>query len=85
VQEYLVWQVFEQRLDWFCLQDGAYISLSPDEAGTVCSRVFPGLWLAVSDLLLGNMQQVLAVLQQGLGSTEHQQFVKKLAGQTQLE
>jgi Uma2 family endonuclease len=28
VQEYLVWQVFEQRLDWFCLQDGAYISLS---------------------------------------------------------
>lgn len=24
VQEYLVWQVFEQRIDWFCLQTGEY-------------------------------------------------------------
>lgn len=79
VQEYLVWQVFEQRLDWFSLQDGTYVSLNPDDAGTVRSRLFPGLWLAVSDLLLGNMPQVLAVLQAGLNSDEHQAFVQKLA------
>ncbi len=79
VQEYLVWQVFEQRLDWFSLQDGVFVALEPDAQGMIRSRVFPGLWLAVSDLLAGHMQQVLAVLQQGLGSTEHQVFVQKLA------
>ncbi len=78
VQEYLVWQVFEQRLDWFSLQDGVFVALEPDAQGVIRSWVFPGLWLAVSDLLAGHMQPVLAVLQQGLGSTEHQVFVQKL-------
>jgi Uma2 family endonuclease len=81
VQEYLVWQVFEQRLDWFRLQDEAYVPLVPDESGVIKSQVFPGLWLAVADLLAGNMQKVLAVLQQGLDSPEHQSFVQKLASQ----
>ena len=81
VQEYLVWQVFEQRLDWFSLQDGIYLSLTPDSQGIIRSRIFPGLWLAVSDLLAGTMQQVLTVLQQGLSSAEHQSFVSKLARQ----
>jgi len=85
VQEYLVWQVFEQRLDWFGLQDGLYISLTPDSQDIIRSCIFPGLWLAVSDLLAGNMQQVLAVLQQGLSSAEHQNFVQKLAGQMKSE
>jgi Uma2 family endonuclease len=85
VQEYLVWQVFEQRLDWFSLQDGSYVSLTPDSQGIVRSRIFPGLWLAVSDLLAGTMQQVLAVLQQGLSSAEHQSFVSKLANQMRAE
>jgi hypothetical protein len=40
---------------------------------------FPGLWLAVDDLRLGNMVQVLAVLQQGLASPEHTTFVQQLA------
>ena len=85
VQEYLVWQVFEQRLDWFSLQDGIYVSLTPDSQGIIRSRIFPGLWLAVSDLLAGTMQQVLAVLQQGLSSAEHQSFASKLANQMRAE
>ncbi|PIG92831.1 hypothetical protein [Gloeocapsopsis sp. IPPAS B-1203] len=44
----------------------------------VRSHVFPGLWLAVSGLLEGKMAQVLAVLQQGLNSPEHAEFVQKL-------
>jgi Uma2 family endonuclease len=78
IQEYLVWQVFEQRLDWFCLEAGEYVSLQPDEAGVYQSQVFPGLWLDTSALLAGDMQQVLTVLQAGLNSTQHQAFVQQL-------
>lgn len=79
VQEYLVWQVFEQKLDWFRLQDGNYVSLQPDVNGVVRSSVFPGLWLKVSALLVGNMAEVLAVLQEGLNSLEHAEFAKELS------
>ena len=78
VQEYLVWQVFEQKIDWFSLQDGDYVSLVPDQGGVICSQVFPGLWLDGGAMLQGNMQQVLNVLQVGINSTEHQAFVQKL-------
>ena len=77
VQEYLVWQVFEQKIDWFSLQDGDYISLVPDQGGIIYSQVFPGLWLDGEAMLKGNMQQVLNVLQLGINSTEHQAFVQK--------
>ncbi len=68
VREYIVCQVFEQKIDWFSLEDGDYISLIPDERGVICSVVFPGLWLDVSAMLTGNMQQVLEVLQTGIKS-----------------
>jgi Uma2 family endonuclease len=79
VQEYLVWQMFENKLDWFVLQEGEYVSLAADENGILRSRVFPGLWLAVNDLLNGNMVRVLAVLQEGLASPEHTAFVQQLS------
>jgi len=78
IKEYIVWQVFEQKLDWFYLQEGEYVSLPVDEDGVIRSREFPGLWLAVEDLLTGNMAQVLAVLQEGLASPEHTAFVQQL-------
>ena len=79
VLEYIIWQSYENKLDWFVLEAGDYIQLQPDEAGMIKSRIFPGLWLAVNELLSGNMQQVLQVLQTGLGSDEHQQFIEQLA------
>ncbi|MBW4642349.1 MAG: Uma2 family endonuclease [Goleter apudmare HA4340-LM2] len=78
VKEYIVWQVLEQKLSWFYLEQGEYLELVSDD-GIMRSQVFSGLWLAVSELLAGNMQQVLAVLQTGLQSLEHTSFVKKLA------
>jgi Uma2 family endonuclease len=81
VQEYLVWQVFEQKLDWFSLEAEDYVPLTADANGVIRSAVFPGLWLAISDLLQGNMQKVLAVLQTGLNSNEHQRFIQHLASQ----
>jgi Uma2 family endonuclease len=79
VQEYLVWQVFEQKLDWFHLQGGSYMLQQPDGNGVVRSLVFPGLWLAVPALLAENMATVLAVLQEGLNSPEYFKFVQELS------
>ena len=79
VQEYLVWQVFEQKVDWYRLQDREYKLLQPDRDGVVKSQVFPGLWLAVPALLAGEMAKVLAVLQAGLSSSDHAKFVEALA------
>ena len=79
VQEYIVWQVFDQKIDWFSWQNGDYVSLLPDEDGVIRSSIFPGLWLQVAAMLDGNMVQVIAVLQAGLNSVEHQAFVQRLA------
>ncbi|MEA5565917.1 Uma2 family endonuclease [Anabaena sp. UHCC 0399] len=79
VKEYIVWQVLEQKLSWFYLEQGEYLELVPDDDKILRSRIFPGLWLAIADLLAGNIQSVLAVLQSGLQSAEHATFVKKLA------
>jgi Uma2 family endonuclease len=81
VREYIVWQVFEKKIDWFILKNGEYFSLPMDAQGVIRSEIFPGLWLAVSDLLSGNMVQVLAVLQDGLKSQEHAEFMQKLSQQ----
>ncbi|USR92176.1 Uma2 family endonuclease [Phormidium yuhuli AB48] len=74
VQEYLVWQIFDEKLDWFYLEEGVYQSLTPDEAGILRSRVFPGLWLNRPQLLQNNLAAVLNTLQLGLQSSEHEAF-----------
>ena len=79
VQEYLVWRTLDRQLDWFVLKADDYVVQLPNEQGIVRSRTFPGLWLAVSALLAGEMATVLSVLQQGLNSPEHQAFVQQLS------
>ncbi len=82
VQEYIVWQVFEQRLDWFWLsEEGEYTPLSPDESGVLHSRIFPGLRLAPAAMLSGDLAGALAELQAGLAAEEHRGFVERLAAQ----
>ncbi len=78
VQEYLVWQVSDRIFDWFCLQDGEYIRLQPDENNIIKSLVFPGLWLAIDSLLNYNLAEVIETVQQGLNTTEHQHFVEEV-------
>ncbi|MBE9228383.1 Uma2 family endonuclease [Phormidium sp. LEGE 05292] len=78
VQEYLIWQVYEQRIDWFRLREGEYIPLQADETGIIKSEVFPGLWLAVPALLAGNLVAVQSALQLGLATPEHQAFIEQL-------
>lgn len=78
VQEYLAAQAYEQRVDWFVLREGVYETLEPGLDGILRSEVFPGLWLPVDALWTGDLAGMLAVLQQGLASTEHAAFVAQL-------
>ncbi|MGJ3251630.1 MAG: Uma2 family endonuclease [Elainellaceae cyanobacterium] len=79
VQEYIVWRTLERQLDWFLLEADEYQAQRLDDQGIVRSRIFPGLWLAVSALLAGEMTTVLTVLQQGINSPEHQAFVQEIS------
>ncbi|NEO58602.1 MAG: Uma2 family endonuclease [Okeania sp. SIO3B5] len=78
VQEYLVWQVYEQKIDWFRWREGKYINLPIDEQGIIKSEIFPGLWLSVSNLISGNLVEVNSELQKGLKTSEHQKFLAQL-------
>jgi Uma2 family endonuclease len=79
VKEYLVWRVIDRSVDWFRLQDGDYILVESDADGLIQSEVFPGLWLAVTDLLAGNQAGVIAKLHQGLASSEFDTFRQSLS------
>ncbi len=78
VQEYLVWRIDDRQFDWFKLIDGEYVQLEPNPEGVICSQIFPGLWLDKTALLGGDLAKVLATLQQGLATPDHQEFVRKI-------
>lgn len=63
VREYIVWQMLENKLDWFRLKDGEYVTVQPDAKGRIESEVFPGLRLDVPKLLANDLAGVLAALQ----------------------
>ncbi len=78
VQEYIVWRVYDEALDWFSLQEGKYQCLEPDEKGIIGSQIFPGLHLDVAALLVGDLSRMLVVAREGVETEEHTAFVKRL-------
>jgi Uma2 family endonuclease len=74
VQEYLVWRVLDDAVDWFRLRDGQFVPLTTND-GILRSEVFPGLWLDAASLVAGDMRRVLAVLDQGIATPEHGRFL----------
>jgi Uma2 family endonuclease len=79
VDEYLAVLLREREVRWHRLGDGAYQVVPVPEDGILRSDVFPGLWLHAPALLDDNMAQVLATLALGLNSSEHAEFVARLA------
>lgn len=63
VREYVVWRVEDEAIDWFRLEDDAYVLVAPDEAGVIESVTFPGLRLGVAKLLSGDDAGALALIQ----------------------
>jgi Uma2 family endonuclease len=78
VCEYVVWRVFDREIDWFVLREGRYERLTPDADGVHKSEVFPGLWLDVQALISGDLPRVRQVLEDGLATPEHAEFVEQL-------
>jgi Uma2 family endonuclease len=76
VKEYIVHRTYDGEIDWFVLRDGQYEKLSPDAQGVFRSATFPGLWLDSNAMIDGNLAAVLSILQRGLASQEHVDFVK---------
>jgi Uma2 family endonuclease len=62
VQEYIVWQILEDRIDWFRLEGGQFKLVSPVE-GQVESRVFPGLRLDVAAMVAGDLDAAVAPME----------------------
>ncbi len=79
IEEYLVVLVRKQEIRWHRLSRGKYRFIEPDAKGVYRSLIFPGLWLDSKALFADDMTKVLATLQEGIASDEHQQFVAELA------
>jgi Uma2 family endonuclease len=79
VQEYLVWRVNDQAVDWFRLEGSDFVRMQPDTQGVLRSKCFPGLWLNAPALVRLDMQPVVASLRAGLADPSHQAFVAELA------
>ena len=78
VLEYIVWRVYDGAVDWFVMRDGEFAPLVPDTSGVLKCVNVPGLWLDVAAMLRRDLAAVLAVLNQGLASPEHADYVAKL-------
>ena len=59
VKEYIVWRTLDREIDWFILENGKYVKLTPDDAGVIHSRAFDGLRLNIKAILNGDMAVVL--------------------------
>ncbi|MFN0094920.1 MAG: Uma2 family endonuclease [Dehalococcoidia bacterium] len=59
VPEYVVWEIFENRLEWFQLVEGRYIRREPDADGIIESIELPGLRLHVPSLLARDVRTLL--------------------------
>ena len=76
VKEYLVLTLRENRLRWFDLQSGE--ELRADAQGVCRIQCFPGLWIDEAGLLRKDHARLMQVLQNGLESKEHAEFVERL-------
>lgn len=79
VREYIVWQTRERRIDWFELLGDTYQPLPAGADNVIHSRAFPGLRVAVTALLDGDLATVLAKAHAGVHSPEHRAFVARLS------
>lgn len=81
VQEYIVWRVLDEQIDWFDLENGKYQKLEPNKHGIIESKVFAGLRLNIKAMLDDDLRKVLNDLQKGLQSKKYKEFVGRLKKQ----
>jgi len=85
VQEYIVWRVYDQAIDWFYLEDGEYIKLEMNNLEIIESRIFPSLVLSINQLVQGNLAEVLALQQKQFKTKKHKNYCQKLRSRQNVE
>ncbi len=79
VQEYLVLLAYEREMRFLRLIEGEYIAVEPDAEGVLRSQVLPGFWFRSDWFWEDRMTELLQLVQEGIASPEHQDFVDSLA------
>jgi Uma2 family endonuclease len=79
VREYITVEALGQRMIWRVLENGAYVAQTPPADGIVRSQTFSGLWLDVAAFWANDRARMLEILNAGLASPDHRQFVERLA------
>lgn len=78
VREYVVVALRQKKVFWFAIRDGKFVDKTNDADGILRSGVFPGLWLDPAALIRPGRDRIQTVIQQGVTSREHAEFVKRL-------
>ena len=80
MQEYITIELFWKRIVWRVLDENAvYVPHQIPPDGIVRSQIFPGLWLDEAAFWAEDGAKMLAALNAGLASEDHQKFVARLA------
>lgn len=82
IREYLVILTHERRVVWFVLRDGLYEPLQPDSEGILCSETLPGLWFNAPAFWRGDLATMIATVQQGIATPQHEAFVESLTNRS---
>ena len=64
---------------WRRLVSGAYVTIEPDPDGLLRSQDFPGLWLDPAALLRKDVARISEVVNLGLHSSDHREFIEALS------
>ena len=79
VREYITVELLKKRMVWRVLENGVYVAQTLPSDGIARSQVFPGLWLDVAAFWTDDGAKMLAALNAGLSSENHQKLVERLA------
>ncbi len=79
VKENIVVAIDDREVHWHVRRGDRLVRIPPDADGIHRSEIFPGLWLDAAALLRKDFAGVIDVLERGLASPEHADFVARLA------
>ena len=78
VGEYLVLLAKTSQALWFARGPRGFVPQPADSDGILRSPTLPGLWLDADALFRGDSRRVQEVLQQGIATPQHAEFMKRL-------
>jgi Uma2 family endonuclease len=79
VREDMIVKPKKRDINWLELFEGKYRPIKPGPDGVFYSRIFPGLWLDPAGLWQRDFTAMRAVVERGLATPEHADFVRLLA------